>query len=95
MVILSNASFHMYFLVSVLNRHVTYPTFLNPCMMPGTDLNEGGIKGRKKEQTDRHTHAGKLALGGLASQMVKPQDPESSECLLYTIKWGIRVIGHN
>lgn len=55
MVILSNASFHTHFLVSVLNRHVTYPTFLNPCMMPGTDLNEGGIKGRKEEQTDVHT----------------------------------------
>lgn len=55
MVILSNVSFHTHFLVSVLNRHVTYPTFLNPCMMPGTDLSEGGIKGRKKKETDVHT----------------------------------------
>lgn len=56
MVILSNASFHMHFLVSVLNRHVTFPTFLNPHMTPGTDLTEASREGRK----GRHTNTEKL-----------------------------------
>lgn len=79
MVILSNASFHMHFLVSVLNRHLPY---LSKSMTPGTDLTEASREGRK----GRHTSTEKLGSGGLGSQMGKPQDPGNSVCLLHMVK---------